>query len=158
MEQTYIDIMIQSLNKKLKVLDDIMELNALQKHQLEDENVPIEEFDDTVEKKAKCIQQLDLLDTGFDKLYSRVAAELKEHKADYADKIKTMQSCIRQITDKSMEIQAQEARNKDLMTRKFAFVRESARNVRKSSRVATNYYKNMMQLNYVDPQFMDNKK
>lgn len=158
MEQTYIDIMIQSLNKKLKVLDEIMELNALQKYQLENENVPVEEFDNTVEKKSKCIQQLELLDSGFDKLYSRVATELKEHKADYADKIRTMQSCIRLITDKSMAIQAQEARNKDLMIHKFAFVRESARNVRKSSKVATRYYKNMMQLNYVDPQFMDNKK
>ena len=87
-----------------------------------------------------------------------IAAELKDKKAEYADKIKEMQNCIRQITDKSMKIQAEEARNKDLMTRKFAFVKESARNVRKSSKAATQYYKNMMQLNYVDPQFMDNKK
>ena len=158
MEQTYIDIMIQSLNKKIKVLDEIMELNMLQKSQLENDKTPIEEFDTTVEQKSKCIEQLDLLDSGFDKLYGRVAVELKAHKSDYTEQIKAMQNCIRQITDKSMEIQAQEARNKELMTRKFAFVKESARNVRTSSKVATQYYKNMMQLNYVAPQFMDNKK
>ena len=158
MEQTYIDIMIQSLDKKIKVLDEIMGLNAIQSNQLEDENVPVEEFDKIVEKKAQCIEQLDLLDSGFDKLYDKVANELKLHKETYASKIKTMQNQIRLITDRSMEIQVQEARNKELMIRKFAQIKESARNVRTSSKAATQYYKNMMQLNYVAPQFMDNKK
>ena len=57
-----------------------------------------------------------------------------------------------------MEIQAQEARNKDLMVRKFTFVRETAKTVRTNAKIANQYYKNMMKLNYVDPQFMDNKK
>ena len=74
------------------------------------------------------------------------------------DAISTMQSCIRLITDKSMEIQAQEARNRDLMVRKFAYVKETAKNVRTNAKVASQYYKNMMKLNYVDSQFMDNKK
>lgn len=36
MEQTYIDIMIQSLEKKEQVLDRIIELDIKQKNQLED--------------------------------------------------------------------------------------------------------------------------
>lgn len=158
MEQTYVDIMIQSLHKKLQVLDRIVELNIIQKTQLEDDMATIEEFDKTVEEKAKLIEQMEQLDSGFEKLFSRVKEELQEHKADYAEAIKTMQSCIRRITDKSMEIQAQEARNKDLMVRKFAYVKDSAKSVRTNSKVATQYYKNMMNLNYVDPQFMDKQK
>ena len=57
-----------------------------------------------------------------------------------------------------MEIQAQEARNKELMIRKFAYVKEKAKSARTNSKIANQYYKNMMKLNYVDPQFMDNKK
>ena len=118
----------------------------------------VDDFDKTVEEKAKLIEQMEQLDSGFEKLFARVKEELEANKEGYADAIKTMQSCIRRITDKSMEIQAEEARNKDLMVRKFAYVKDSAKNVRTNSKVATQYYKNMMNLNYVDPQFMDNKK
>ena len=158
MEQTYVDIMIQSLNKKIQVLDKIIELNSIQKQQLEDTQSSIETFDKTVEDKAKLIEQLEQLDSGFDKLYERVRKELLTNKEAYASKIATMQTCISKITDKSVEIQTQEARNKDLMTRKFAYIKEKAKVFRTNKKVTNQYYKNMMQLNYVDPQFLDNKK
>lgn len=158
MEQTYVDIMIQSLNKKLQVLDCIAELNVSQKRCLEDPKGEVDEFDQIVEEKSKLIEQMQQLDSGFEKLFERVQEELQNHKEDYADAIRTMQSLIRKITDKSMEIQAQEARNKELMVRKFTFVKESAKNVLTNQKAASQYYKNMMNLHYVDPQFMDNKK
>ena len=158
MQETYVDIMIQSLNKKILVLDRIIEVNLNQKEILEDPKAEIEEFDKTVEEKATLIEQMQQLDSGFEKLYARVQEELQVNKDAYTEQIKTMQSCIRRITDKSMEIQAQEARNRDLMVRKFAYVKETAKKVRSNSKAASQYYKNMMKLNYVDPQFMDNKK
>jgi len=158
MQETYVDIMIQSLNKKIQVLDRIIELNLIQKETLEDPKAEIEEFDKTVEEKSQLIEQMQQLDSGFEKLYARVQEELQANKEAYVQQIQTMQSCIRRITDKSMEIQAQEARNRDLMVRKFAYVKETAKNVRTNSKIASQYYKNMMNLNYVDPQFMDNKK
>lgn len=158
MQETYVDIMIQSLNKKIQVLDQIIEINLIQKETLEDPKAEIEEFDKTVENKALLIEQMQQLDSGFEKLYARVQEELQTNRETYTEQIKTMQSCIRRITDKSMEIQAQEAKNRDLMIRKFAYVKETAKNVRTNSKAASQYYKNMMKLNYVDPQFMDNKK
>lgn len=158
MEKTYVDIMIQSLEKKLQVLDVIIQVNQTQKELLEDMLSPVEDFDKTVEEKAALIEQMTQLDSGFEKLFERVKEELASNKEAYADSIKTMQSNIRRVTDKSMEIQAQEARNKDLMVRRFAYVKDSAKNVRTNSKIATQYYKNMMNLNHVDPQFMDNKK
>lgn len=158
MQGTYVEIMIQSLNKKLIVLDKIIEANAKQKVVLENENAPVEDFDQIVEEKAALIEQMQQLDSGFEKLFTRVEEELQTNKEAHAEEIRTMQNCIRRITDKSMEIQVQEARNKDLMIRKFAYVKDTARNMRTNSKVANQYYKNMMKLNYVDPQFMDNKK
>lgn len=158
MEQTYVDIMIQSLKKKHKVLQEIRRVNHLQQEVLENEKADAEDFDATVETKAACIEQLEQLDSGFDKLFERVREELQQNKESYANQIKTMQTYIRQITDMSMEIQAQEARNKELMTRKFTNVRQKAKTVRANSKAASQYYKNMMQLNVVDPQFMDRQK
>lgn len=158
MEHTYIQIMIQSLNKKIQILDRIIVVNLQQKDILEDNKSSVEEFDKSVEEKSQLIKQLEQLDSGFEKLFARVKNELQDNKADHASEIKTMQAKIRLITDKSMEIQAQEARNKDLMVRKFAYVKETAKSVRTNSKVANQYYKNMMNLQYVDPQFMDNKK
>jgi len=158
MEQTYVDIMIQSLEKKIKVLEEIKKQNLLQKDLLEDDNGDADAFDKTVEDKSALIEQITQLDSGFDKLFQRVKEALEEDKEGYAPKIQKMQSLIRQITDLSMEIQAQESRNKDLMTRKFVSVRERAKVVRTNSKAASQYYQNMMQLNVIDPQFMDNKK
>lgn len=158
MKQTYIDIMIQSLDRKIQVLDQIIEVNIRQESILEDKDASVEEFDKSVEEKAELIEQMQQLDSGFEKLYARVEKELKTQKADHAEEIRTMQSRIRTITDKSMEIQAQEARNKDLFIRKMAYVKDTAKSLRTNSKIASQYYKNMMKLNYVDPQFMDNKK
>lgn len=158
MQQTYVDIMIQSLRKKIQVLDEIMEQNVIQKEKLEDDRATADEFDKTVEKKALLIEQLEQLDSGFDKLYDRVKEELRINRPMYTQQIKTMQEYIRMITDKSMQIQTQEARNRELMTQKFAMVRQKAKNLRTNNKAATKYYKNMMQLNYVAPQFLDNKK
>ena len=158
MQETYVEIMIQSLNKKLQVLDKIIEANLIQKEILEDDKAAVDEFDKTVEEKAKLIEQMQQLDSGFEKLFARVQEELEANKDAHAEEIRAMQNAIRKITDKSMEIQAQEARNKELMVRKFAFVKDTAKNIRTNSKAASQYYKNMMKLNYIDPQFMDNKK
>ena len=158
MKQTYIDIMIQSLERKRQVLDQIIEVNSRQENILEDKKASVDEFDKCVEEKAALIEQMQQLDSGFEKLYARVEEELKNNKEDHADSIRKMQNLIRKITDKSMEIQAQEARNKDLMVRKITYVKETAKSFRTNSKIASQYYKNMMKINYVDPQFMDNKK
>lgn len=158
MKHTYIDIMIQSLDRKVQVLEQIIEANLRQENILEDARSSIEEFDKVIEEKTVLIEQMQQLDSGFEKLYARVEEELKSNKDCHTEEIRTMQSRIRTITDKSMEIQAQEARNKDLMIRKFAYVKDTAKSLRTNSKIASQYYKNMMKINYVDPQFMDNKK
>ena len=158
MTNTYVDIMIQSLNKKIRVLEEIEKLNLIQKALLEDEKSDADEFDQTVEQKAALIEQMEQLDSGFDKLFERVKEEITAKRGAYSESIKVMQNCIRRITDLSMELQKQEARNKELMMRKFTFIREKAKVVRTNKKAVNQYYKNMMNLHYVDPQFMDNKK
>lgn len=157
MLQTYIDIMLQSLEKKEAILDNIIELNKEQRNALENPELTPDEFDEIVEAKGELIDQLNLLDSGFEKLFERTKEELNGHKEEHADKIRIMQGYIKSITDKSVEIQAQESRNKDLMTKKFTMIKEQARSLRTSGKVANQYKQSMDKLNFIEPQFMDNK-
>ena len=158
MSETYLAIMLQSLKKKEQVLDEIIRLNDLQKKQLTDQATPVDDFDKTVEDKSACIDQLDQLDSGFEKLYAQVQEELQANKEQYADTIKALQKCIRSVTDKSIMIQAQEARNKDLIMQKFTTVRKHAKDVRANSKAITGYYKTMTHSGYMDSRYMDGKK
>ena len=157
MSGSYIDIMLQSLKKEEQVLKAIIDENLKQREILEDVNGAAEDFDATVEAKASLIEQLEQLDSGFQKLFDRIKEELEENQEAYADQIREIKQYIRSVTDKSIEIQAQEARNKDLMTSKFASIKKQVKTMRKSSAAASEYYKTMAKLNYVDPQFLDGK-
>ena len=148
-DNQYITIMLQSLQKKEKVLNSIIQINKRQKEELENPSLDPDDFDKTVEE---------LLDNGFEKLYEKVREELQANKEIYQDEILKMQGCIRTLTDRSMEIQAQEARNKQLMEQKFASVKKQVKEIRSSQKVVNQYYKNMMKKGYVEPQFLDNKK
>ena len=154
----YLTIMIQSLKKKSAVLDAVIELNIRQKEELENPGLDPDDFDACVEEKAKQIEQLELLDTGFQEVYDKIKADLQTNQQEYREEIAEMQEYIRRLTDKSATIQAQEARNKDLMTQKFASVRKQVKEVRKSQKVVNQYYKSMMKSGYMEPQFTDNKK
>lgn len=158
MQETYLSIMLQSLKKKEQVLNEIIRLDDLQKNQLTNAESEVSDFDKTVEAKSACIKQLEQLDSGFEKLYAEVAEELQQNKEQYADQIRQLQEYIRIVTDKSVEIQAQEARNKDLMMRKFSAVKRHAHDVRANSKAITGYYKTMKQSAYMDPLYMDGKK
>lgn len=158
MQETYIQIMLQSLEKKSKVLDQIIQLNEQQKTVLESADSPVEDFDETVEKKSAFIEQMEQLDSGFEKLYDRVREELQTNKDTYKDQIRKMQEYIRVVTDKSVQIQTQEARNKELMTSRFARVKKQARQVRANSKATSSYYQSMSRTSVIDPQFMDDKK
>jgi flagellar biosynthesis/type III secretory pathway chaperone len=158
MSETYIEIMLQSLRKKCEVLDEIIRLNEQQRQILEDAESSVEDFDRTVEDKAARIEQLEQLDSGFEKLYERTKEELQAGGDTYASQIRSMQEYIRRVTDKSVEAQAQEARNKDLMTQKFSRVKKQARQLRANSRATASYHQSMSRTAVIDPQFMDNKK
>ncbi len=154
----YIMILLQDLKKKNHVLDRIISANQMQKDALEDPNLDPEDFDKIVEEKSRLIEELDQLDSGFEQIYARVREELQENKELYKEEIRQMQALIRELTDKSATIQTGELRNKELMQKKFAEVKKQVREIRSSQKIVNQYYQNMMKTNYVDPQFMDNKK
>lgn len=155
--ENQLTILSESLDKKIEVLNEIQEYNLKQEAAFKSGIAKLEDFDEAVEEKDKLIEKLSRLDDGFESLYQRVAEELKDNRQKYASIIKEMQEKIKVVTELSVSIQAQEARNKKLVEEYFAKEREGIRRGRQNSRAALDYYKSMANPGYVPPQFMDSK-
>lgn len=154
----YLTILIESLQKKSKVLDEISAYNERQSQLFKSGDASLETFDSLVEEKGKLIEALVKLDEGFETLYDRIAEEVATNKDLYADQIRQLQEWIKKVTDQSVAIQAQEARNKDLVENYFRRQKEQLKSKKQSSQAAINYYKNMSRTSVVSPQFLDSKK
>lgn len=154
----YLDMLQDSLKKKLEILNSIMEYQREESDMLKSESVDMEAFDKNINEKVALAESIDSLDDGFEQVYSRVREEMMNHKEKYAVQIRKMQDMIGEISEKSVLVQAEENRIK-LEVDNFA-KRESAalRLRRDNGKAARSYYNNMKKLNYVDSQFMDKKK
>ena len=153
-----LDMLEESLQKKVEILTGIEEQNAKQAEVLNDSGkVDDAAFDATVDAKSKLIDEINSLDDGFQSLFDRVKEEIGEHKEKYADQIKRMQKLIQEITGKSASIEASEHRNKRLAEKYFSTARENMNQSRNSSSAAFNYYQTMNNFKNIPPQFMDKK-
>lgn len=158
MTGNYLTLLEESLRRKLQVMAEIQKYNVRQQEIFQSGQADIDQFDELVEEKGRLIDRLNALDSGFEKLYANVAEELKENREQYAEQIRTLQGLVAEVTDASVSIQAQEARNKKLIEEFFRKGRERIRMNRKTSKAAIDYYRNMNKSSVVMPVFMDDKK
>lgn len=160
MEKQYLSIMEESLQKKVAILDRIITLNVEQNAILKTPDMKWDDFDENANRKMELIEEMQRLDDGFEDLFERVRQQLQAPggKEKYAQSIVRMQELIQTITEKSVSIQAQEARNKQLVEKYFEESRERIRKGRTSTRVAMDYYKSMSQGAMGTSHFMDSKK
>jgi hypothetical protein len=158
MVSTSLDMLQDSLVKKLGILTAIEEQNVIQKSVLSNpEEVNMDDFNKTVDVKGNYIDQLGLLDEGFQALFDRVKEELDNNREQYADQIRKLQKLIKEITAKSASIEAQEHRNKKLAENYFSAERRRLNQGRQSSAAAFNYYRTMNNFKDIPPQYLDQK-
>lgn len=158
MTEGYLQIMLESLEKKLGVLNQIL---SLEKEQLEialQENVDMERYDETVDRKGELVDELNRLDEGFTNTYELVKDEVQSHPDKYREIVLKMQDAIREAVDLSVEVQAQETRNKDAISLAISRKRKDLKEKHVNTNAALKYYKSMSRMNTVDPQLMDRKK
>lgn len=158
MIENYLQVLEESLHKKMDVLCRIEALNVKQEMILKSESVSEDDFDQTIDEKGTLIEELTGLDNGFESLYAHIKEQLSAGKEKYKAHISKLQKLITEVTEKSISIQAQEARNKKLVEQYFADRRKELQQGRLNSKAALNYYQNMKQSQIVSPQFMDKKK
>ena len=159
MTDNYLQMMIESLVMKRDILQEISELNISQAQMASTDGAAFDEqaFYSSIERKGELIDKLIELDDGFDALFQRVKDSIGNNKQLYSEQIKQMQQLIKAVTDLSVKVQAQEARNKVTVGRKFARMKADVQTAKRSTKMANAYYKVQSNIDYT-PQFMDKKK
>ena len=139
----YLSVLEDSLKKKLQILDELTDYTMQQQELLKVEELDYEAFDRLVDQKDPLIQRIMELDQGFETVYDRIKEQLLDNKEQYAAQIRTLQTLIGELTDKSVKLQTMEQRNKTAIEQQFRKSREKIRKGRQNKQAALNYYKNM---------------
>ena len=155
--ENYLQIMTSSLEKKKKILQDIVDYNVEQERIVTSGEFDGDKFQKNMENKAECIDMLNALDEGFQSVYDRVKADVEMYKQNYKADIQRLQQLIKEVSSLSATIQAQESRNKLQIERKFRELKQETKTAKRSVSMANKYYQNMSRVSS-EPQFMDSKK
>lgn len=158
MTENYLQIMTESLEKKLEVLDKVYELNKRQLAASTKRPFDTEEYDGIMDEKGGLIDELNRLDEGFTSTYELVREEVQHNPDKYREKVQVMQELVREAVARGVSIEAQEQRNKASMEAALTAKRQEIRERRVTASAATKYYSAVSKLNTVDPQLMDSKK
>ena len=153
----YLMIMVESLSKKIEILETLLEYTKQQEVLLEAEEFSMEKFGEFVEKKGELIDTLNTMDQGFEQVYERLEEEIKGKKEEYSHEILLMQQRIKTITDLSIKLQELEYQNKEKAEAQFAKTRTEIRNFRQSKDNVNKYYRVMSNTQVVDSAFLDKK-
>ena len=157
----YIQIMIDSLEKKSIILSRLIDKNTSQMKILEGksfEEVDWDSFNILVAEKEAEITRINEMDEGFQALYDRVGEQLRDNKDRYADQIRHMQSLITELEDKSIKIRTGEERNRATIEKTFSGRKKDIKQARTNLKVATSYYNTMSKALEVGPTSVDKKK
>lgn len=157
-ERNYIEILKSSMERKEQVLEKILSANEEQGQLATEPKFDYEKFDEVYERKGSLISELNLLDSGFQSIYDRVKEVLVNDKEKYRDDIIKLQESIKKVTQLSMEIEASEKRNKELIEKSISSMKSDVKMAKATSKAAAGYYNNMSKLTVIEPQFMDKKK
>ena len=90
MTESYLNILEDSLQRKLQVMAKIREYNLRQEEIFRSDNVEMDKFDEYVEEKGALIDEVTALDNGFETLYKKVADELQDGREKYADHFRSL--------------------------------------------------------------------
>lgn len=154
---SYVGLLIDSLQKKKCLLEEIVNTNARLKEVVANSKFDPDVFDAIGQEKSVLVEEINKLDSGFEVIYSRVKDELPDNKDKYAQEIKQMQELIREIVALSTSIEADEQRIKADVEKQFSKIKQAVKQTRKNSSAVNNYYKSMQKID-TQPQFMDKKK
>lgn len=155
--ENYIQMMIDSLKMKERMLQEIVNINEKQSALAVAVDFDEDKFHESIEEKGNLIENLIKLDEGFNSLYTRIKPEIENNRTQYSAEIELMKQLIKSVTELGVQVQAQEARNKDQVQNRFNIMRKELQNAKRSTKMANTYYKNQKKLDY-EPQFMDWKQ
>ncbi len=157
--KNYVDMLVNSLDKKYNTLLSIEKLEIKQEEAILNKKITPEELEEIFNEKGRCIEKLEELDLGFEQLYERTKIDIGENKELYKEEIIRMQDLIRKISDLTVSLQARQNRNRDRYVSFFENKKQEIKQFKKSSKTVSNYYKNMYNSHQEGSSyFLDKKK
>lgn len=153
----YLMIMVESLSKKIEILEQLLEYTEEQETLLDEEEFRMEEFSKLLDKKGELIDVLNTMDQGFEQVYERIQEELKGKKEEHAHEILLMQQRIKNITNLSIKLQELEYKNKEKIEVQFSKKKNEIKTFRQSKDNVNKYYRVMSKTQVVDSAFLDKK-
>ena len=157
MTENYLQILSESLDKKIVILEELNRLTEVQKSIVSAEEFDDSAFEDNINKKSGLINEVQNLDKGFEMLYNNIKQQIEGNKEQYRSQIAELQTKIRKVLDDSTSLQVAEASNKRLIESRFASMKKEVYQVKKSRDMAVNYYRTMNNIT-TEPYFMDKKQ
>ncbi len=140
---TYISILIDSLKKKIEVLERLRDDTEKQEEILSRDELDFDAFNKTIESKEKSLARLSELDDGFLEVYEKVAPLLKNDKDSYENEITYLKELVRRVTDYSTMLTALEERNKVKLSIHLNRGKQRIKEYKQSSKTVAAYYKNI---------------
>ena len=138
MMENYLQVLEESLNKKVDVLKKIGQMNEEQERLFKEDVFSEKAFDEIIDRKGMLIDDLNKLDEGFENLYEHIRLQLLDGKEKYATQIAALQKLITKVTEMGASVQAQEARNKELADNYFLNRKKELKQGRQNSKAALN--------------------
>ncbi|WP_058485983.1 hypothetical protein [Defluviitalea phaphyphila] len=114
--KTQINILIDILLKKQKLLEEILTLTINQTAVLEYKPVDFNIFEKLSEEKLIKIKKINYLDEGFIGIYDNIKTWIQNNIDDCSKQIKTMQDLIYKISDLGVKINIQEEKNRKILS------------------------------------------
>lgn len=153
-----LQLLIESLEKKVQVLQQILSISKDQYELAGEEEFRLDDFDGLVDKKDGLLKDMERLDEGFDRTYQRIRDELQDKRELYREEIGSLQDLIKQTVDLGAQIHASEVRAKDRMANAILRTKQEFSQRKATARTVSDYYKTSNNIKYVDSIFLDKKK
>lgn len=157
-ERNYIRILRESLEKKERILHNLLDMTRQQEEYLAGSEFELDVFEEMLDVKNGMIEELNSVDDGFETVYERIREYLQSHQKELAEPIREMQNRVREITSLSVSLQALEERNRKKLEGVFASKQQEIKKFRQSSQMVNNYYQTMSGAGSYQPSFLDKKK
>lgn len=142
-EEVYVDMMVDTLERKKTILEKLLHQTREQEILLKDEDMNLEDFQKIVDVKGEEIEKLNSLDGGFDTLFRHVEKEITENRMTYKIQIQKMQKLINEVSELGIQIQALEHQNSGHFKIYLANQKQVVKRFHTNNRTVANYYQNM---------------
>lgn len=153
----YVQILIDTLQKQVDVLKDVLEVTKEQSVIAGKEDFDETLLEESLNKKEVLIAKLNGLDDGFTAVYGRVHSEVREKQDLYREELQRMQSLIKECTDLGVEIKVLEERNRERLMQCFSRKQKQYGSQKTAASVASHYHQTMNNTKVSDSYFLDQK-